>query len=141
MEAPYDKQFQVEAVAGEENHFEIDYPHRGRLSKLNIRQVTGVAAGFEADLYNSAQPLQAHENGSHSSASADEAFNDNIFKVLPTQTTAGDAIEVFSQTGGYPYRNVDGSHANPRRKLYLRIKPNGTGPKTFEVAIGSLHQQ
>ncbi len=141
MDAPYEKQFQVEVEGGTTEHFEIDYPHRGRLSKLNIRQIQGVAAGFEADLYNSAQPMRAHAAGSHSSASAAETYNDNIFKILPTQTTADDKIEVFSQNGGYPYRNIDGSNTNPQRKLYLRIKANGTGPKVFEVALGSLHQQ
>jgi hypothetical protein len=141
MEATYEKQFQVEAESGANNFYEIDYPHRGRLSKLMIRQVTGVAEGFEADLYNSARPLQAHEAGSHSSASAAESFNDGNYKILPTQVAAGDASEVFKPEGGYPYRNVDGTYSVPQRKLYLRLEPNGTGTKTFEVALNSLHQQ
>lgn len=140
MGTPYEKSFEVPAVtSGEDNHVQLRYPPRGELNKIIVKQVSGVLAGFEFDIYNSKSPLENAGLGGPGSSSAEAGgFDDANFKVLPTQTVAapGAAKEMLGTDHTYPYCNRDGSPSNLQRFIYIRIKPSGTGQKDFQVTLG-----
>ena len=133
MSTPYTKSVQFEATSGEDNYIPINFPHRGKLTRVFVKQIDGVEAGFEIDLFNSALPGENVE----SSASAAAVFDSGAYQIFPTQTTDGDS-RLLQDNVGYPYRNVDGTYTTPIRKLHLRINPTGTLTKTFEITMTAI---
>lgn len=140
MATPYEKSFQVDGCeSGEDNHVQLRYPPRGDLNKVIVKQVSGALQGFNFDIYNSKQPLENAGIGGPGSSSAEAAgFDDEAYKVLPTQSVAAAAAtkEMLGTDNIFPYCNRDGGPSNLQRFIYIRIKPLGTGQKDFQVTLG-----
>ncbi len=133
MTLPYARDYEVTAPSGEDSFHELRYPHRGVITSLTVKQVDGTKSGYEFDLYRSQQVLPEVEGSSSSAVTP--AVDPALFEIVPTQTVApaGDTIQLTNVE--YPYQNADGSPSNPQRRLYVRLKPSGTGTKTFQIAI------
>lgn len=134
MSTPYEKDFQFDAVSGQDNFVELGMPHRGNVQKLVLVQLSGPLDGFDADLYNSRRAVAEIENSSESSMAA--AVEPSIYQIVPTQVVAAAADRVMLMNVEHPYVNRDGTPTNPVRKLYLRIRPDGAGTKAFHLALG-----
>jgi hypothetical protein len=138
----YEKTFDLAGcVSGVDNFFELRFPARGELNKLIIVQASGAGDGFEFDLYNSRNPLDAATAAEGSSSSAESAtFDAANYKIIPTQIVAAAALslELLGATHIYPYANRDGSPTNMKRFLYIRIKPTGSVDKDFQLTLGML---
>ena len=131
---PYEKTFELTAIGGQDNFFELAYPYRGSINRFVASQVTGDLSGFSLDLYNSERALPSIASSSSSSEGNPPPDREN-FKILPTQSAgAGEKrSEMFDKWIGYC--SQDGSPTNRPRKLYLRITPGGAGNKVFQVTI------
>lgn len=132
MSVAYERTIEVSATSGEPNDIELGLPMRGTIRKLIVNQVTGNDEGYSFDLYNNEAAVKAAV-GSESSDSA--AAQPNQHKVIPTQTVAPGSRAVEHWEKVWAYANADGTPSTRKTRLYLRITPNGTGIKSFELSF------
>jgi hypothetical protein len=75
MSTPYEKTVVTTPLnAGADNWVTFPFMHRGQLTKITIKQTSGVDAGFDMDIFNS---MHAQDGA---------GYDKEAYKVLPTQT-------------------------------------------------------
>lgn len=134
MITAFEKQFEVEATGGQDNFIDLKFPPRGEIGRFIVTQISGSVDGFTADLFSSERVKNA---GSSSSASHDGADSPEVYRILPTLTAADTVEKAETFDVEHPYRNQDGTPTNPVKKLYLKLRPGGTGVKQFQVALAA----
>lgn len=127
----------VTAVSAQSN-FQLlrGFRAEGRIAKLIVKQLSGTLAGFRVDLYSTRGVAPVDGSSSEAGSTLDE----DLYRVIPTLTAANLAatVEIFSDSGGYVYRNTDGNNSSPEQGLYMRIIPAGTGSKTFGISYTTI---
>lgn len=121
----------ISITAGNNAFVNVKIAPEGTVSKFVVRQASGTAVAFEADLLDS----QLLVEGVHNTALPS---NVELYKVFPTKSASSGATIAEYTTGelGYSYRNQDGSHTVPSRSLWLHIRPTSAATTTtWEVAI------
>ncbi len=95
---PHEKTIEVYANPGEENHVAIR-PASRKITKIIVKQTTGVLAGFDFELYNSKRPKDQHSQSSISGGEAE--VNPIAYKILPTQNigAGNNTLELFTEEG------------------------------------------
>lgn len=138
MGVPYSKAYSFDVVAGDDVALEIPAPPRGTLTRLIVKQVDGTYDGFEFDVLD----RQDAANSLYSQVSCnpgDELLDPDMYKIMATQVVApaSQGVELFNLV--IPYENkdslCDGTHAAKRPRLWINLRPPGSGAKTFQVAI------
>jgi hypothetical protein len=117
---------------GEVQNFELRVPHRGTITKLILSQEAGVAAGCELDLFNSRLAAPPDQG---SSSSEGLAGNIALYQVFATKSLGSGEVLLQDFAIAANYCNRDGTSTNPERRLYLQLRPGGTGTKVFALAL------
>jgi hypothetical protein len=121
----------ISISAGQNRFVKVPIAPEGSVSKFVLRQASGTDVDYEVDLFDK-QLLTEGENVTALPANAE------LYRVFPTKEgTAGvPIVDYTTGESGYSYRNTDGSHTDPKRQLWLHIRPIGAGgATTWEVAI------
>jgi len=111
-------------------------PSEGYLTNLTIKQESGTAAAFTAELLDSVIPYPVGETASGTAAVDAVEF----YRIVPQQTaTAGNTSQILASTQGYPYLNMDGDPTNNQRFLYLLINPTAAAGTTIWKVTVTVH--
>lgn len=136
----------VEGFGGDEVRVELRVPHRGVIRGIRFEQVTGVDAACAFELYNSRKAAPAGPVLSSSSGASFPAAGLSE-SLTEAEEGARAAYSVFGEKTmssgtpfaeydvGYMYSNRDGTPTNPQRKLYLALRPAGTGFKQYALTL------
>lgn len=121
----------------------LDFPYEGRIGRFIFKQVDpasdgGTAVDCKVDLLDSALDLDTGlvDPG-------DVPINLPLHRIAPTYgLEAGGIIEEYVPAvggDGFLFRNTDGTHTVPERKLYILIQPQSAGDTTkWELAISAF---
>jgi NADPH:quinone reductase-like Zn-dependent oxidoreductase len=129
---------------GEVGCFALAFASRARITKLIVVQTSGVAVNFTAALYNRLGVCAGHTFSESVGvpAAGGGALPPEVWRVSPDLAGTAGVLEYFSdqQPGGQGLTFVgqDADRLGRGRKIYLRISPQGTGPKQFAVALGGF---
>jgi hypothetical protein len=129
----------LEVNGGDTGCFELPFASRAHISKIVIVQTAGTAVAFTAALFNHENACQ-RESASDSVGAETGPLPADLYRVTPDlpSDTAGN-LQYFSDRapGGhaFPFVGMDRDRLGRSRKIYLRITPQGSGLKTFAVAI------
>lgn len=120
----------------------VNMPHEGQLGRIVVKQVAaadggGTAVAFKVDILNSSTPVTPDTNIANATALP---ANIDIYKVRAQGTaTSGNTFSEYTPDvggNGYLYRNVDGTHTIPVRKIYVLIQPtSASGATKWEFAL------
>lgn len=122
---------QFDAVGGENTLVALHVPHRGVLRNINLSTADGGAGTFE--IYSSESAARRMvEEGDYSSSAGDSPLPPIASKVM-NGTLSGGAY--FANNIEIPYANQDGSPTNCIQRLWMRITPDGSSPKTFVLSM------
>jgi len=148
MSGPH--QFEVEG--GVEACFTIRAPHRGAVTQIKFNQLDGDVANCDFEVYtsrNAVSKVVQVELGSYSNSSSSSFSSSSAGSNLPNNESPA-SYSIFGEKtyiGGTPthisdeshsFRNQDGTYSVPERKLYVRLLPSGTGPKTYTLTLEML---
>ncbi len=132
--APYQTQMRLLAGAPDPTCHKLPAPTRGTIVRFIIKQTTGTLSGFTATLYNAELPCGVSAE-SFADVGADDALSEDMFQIAPEfVVNAGGNL---SQNFGLDYDYASNELAGNGRlatALWLQIRADGTGDKTFEVA-------
>jgi hypothetical protein len=141
---------QFDVVGGETECFEIRAPHRGVITQIKFDQVAGDAANCDFEVFTARSAcfpettgvtLGSGSSSSSSSSSTGSALpdgnNPSSYSIFGAKTyTAGTPLSVSDES--HTFRNQDGTYSVPQRRLYVKLTPSGTGPKTFALTLEML---
>ena len=97
-----------------------------------VKQVTGVAEGFDFDLYSRRAACPGESDDPEEGCFGDPVLDPEVYQLITTQSTGVDTEHLFGLRAAY--ENQDQICAGRRiSKLYMRLKPNGTGFKNFHI--------
>lgn len=121
--------------AGMQRCVRVRSASEGRITKLDVVQVSGTAANFTVELLKSSYPFPPDVDITEGTAAAD---NLALYRIVPSQTaTAGNTVSLDSDNPGYNYLNMDGTPTNNQRYVYLVIIPAAASPATvWEATVG-----
>jgi hypothetical protein len=124
----------LEAVGGEELCQQIRAPHRGTIRSIKMQQVGGVAAACDFAVFTSSRACPPNDSNSSESLSEQLEGPRSAYSIFGTKVC--DSGEAFQEHGQeYIFRNADGSSTNPQRKLYVALRPEGTGGKVYALTL------
>lgn len=123
----------ADASVGEEC-LEIRCPHRGYIKSIKFNYVEGSGdANCDFEMYTSRLACPPGASVSESLSEAEQGSRDAYSIFGAKSYVAGTPFIELDKT--YPFRNKDGSFSDPIRKLYVALRPSGTGAKTFELTL------
>lgn len=125
--------------AGETDQcWSIGFPPEGEITRLILRQSTGVASAATVNLFD----RQVCDVGSGSSVSlaSQDPMTLALARIIPEQTLGSGAIldlfQGIDNEGPWSYRNREGTFAVPVRAVYLHVSvASNTGGKRYEFAL------
>ncbi len=141
------------AMGGSETCFEIRAPHRGIIRTIKFEQIAGEPAicDFEVYTLEAACPPPTHSSSSNSSSGGVTDFPLSLSSFGSVAPSASrNAYTIFGQKQlvpgtpffesgeGFPYRNQDGTFSVPQNKLYVAVRPQGGGPKSYLITLEIL---
>lgn len=146
MGVPYEIKPQggLPVTGGSSGCFELRHPSRAHISKIIVKQTSGVQVAFTVALFNHESTCQG-ESESDSDVTPPSTDTGplpaDLYRVTPdlNSNSAGTLIYFSNQDtggGGFPFIGQDVDALGKGRKIYVRITPQGTGAKEFAVAIG-----
>ena len=126
----------------------VKFPPRSFVSKLVVIQMSGSTEDFTVEMFNHAN---AEEGTPGSLSASDEAGNDiplDCYRVGSPKIGTNGKLLYFSEesTGGHglSFFCQDVERADRKGQvqsnLYIRIRPAGTGNKTFALVVGGESQ-
>jgi len=134
MAAPYTKVYNLVADSEQDTCLELRAPHRGTIRSIVMRQLDGDLGGYWFQLFNSEQARPVGSSSSSLAGSMPE--NSDAMYDIAGKKNVGAGEDLFEEREkNYIYRNKDGTHSLPIRKLYILIHPQGAGPKHFELRL------
>lgn len=128
------------APGGQRTVWELPFPSEATLTKLVIKQTGGDVVPFAVDIFNSAKAVSNSQSSGGGDPEGDYAPDPDLFRVCRTFSSdiAGKVIKFFDGSEGN-YVNMDTeSSTNKVRKIYIEIEPEGTGDKTWDLALGAV---
>lgn len=119
----------------------VDFPSRSIISKIICIQNNGTPVAFTIDIFNSENACQGLSE-SDSEGSDTGGLPPDLYRVTPTlnSQSAGRFLYFTDKDGGvgYEFFSQDHSRLGNKRKLFVKISPEGSGPKEFTLALGGL---
>ena len=118
-------------------YFLLDFPHEFQFNKIMAHNVGGALSGFDIGLYNQ---LPAGANGvidiTNDSESLTGGGSEPLARVTPGFVAAGSPL-VVAQFGSWYFRNVEGTHSVPTKRVFARFfnLAGQTGDSVFELAL------
>lgn len=146
MGVPYEIKPQGGLVApgGQSSCFELRHPSRAAINKIIVRQTSGLAVNFTVALFNHEAACQGESDSDSDTTPPSPATGPlpaDLYRVTPDlNSNSVGALTYFSNQdtggGGFGFVGLDDDRLGKSRKLYVKITPQGTGAKTFAIAIG-----
>jgi hypothetical protein len=130
----------VEADGGEETRIMLRTPHRGRIKSVKFEQIAGTPAACAFELYTSVLAAPPGEPSSGSLDMPSESLSESVQGPRSAYSVFGEknmnSGAVFAEyEKDYVFRNADGTSTNPQRRLYLAVRPDGSGVKQFALTL------
>ena len=127
----------LQATGVQRSYWQIGFPSRCRIPRLRVVQTGGALDPFRVKIFNSRRPT---ESGSQSSGGAAEDGNyeasPEVYQVGPTVDGAN-GIARWDLEQGHLFENSDGDSVVTREHFaYVEIACEGSGAKTFDLALG-----
>ena len=126
---------------GGSGYWAWDIPSRCIIHRLVVEQTDGVIVDFDVELY-SVEEAAAGQGQSDSAGSDRGELPPSMYKVGYTHNGIAGYMEYNSdkQGNGYgiPFFSQEKGRLGNLRRIYLVIKPQGTGQKKFAAALGLM---
>lgn len=124
----------LEAEGGQEVCITIKAPHRGAIRTIKFDQVAGTEADCDFEVYTKAAACPPGSSQSSESLSEASEGPRSAYSIFGEKSrSSGSPFIETDKT--YPFRNQDGTFSVPVRKLYVALRPDGSGAKQFALTL------
>lgn len=131
----YTKTLEVSADSGEWLCVEMPAPARGVLERVIVKQIDGTLAGFTFDILDRRDACEGEpvsSMGLDDIETRDKALHRVAGQVVVAASSS--TSERYNLSAEYCNQDEQDVTRRPTTRLYLDLKPDGTGAKTFQIA-------
>lgn len=137
----YERTFRSLACeGGTANRFALGFPSDCTLTRIAVRQTGGVDVPFTADLHSNALNLAPSASSADPDGDGSPPGDPDDYRVVRTvdSATPGRMLKFFlGSEGQYLNRDSQGP-TNKKRRIYLTLTTEGSGPQTFDVTLACV---
>ncbi len=136
---PFSRTLEFEAVSGEENCIPIPAPARGILKRLIVRQTLGAVEGYQFELFDRQTACPGNDSqGSYGPGDDEQDFDAAMHRITAPVTVSGELYQDFTMEDPYQNRDSMVGRTIETFRIYLRLHPEGTGTKRFQLSYTIL---
>ena len=133
----YEKTYRsVSATKGEATELELGFFSEGFIKKIIVKQVGGdPMVNFTIDIFNSKKAFLDGSSSGGGDPEGDYAADPELYRVFERVTGSAGSYLVISDEYGKSFKNQDGPLSDRKRRIYLKIHPEGTGAATWDISL------